>query len=90
MSLRVNKAFGANLRKIRKEANLTQEELAFKAELDRTYISLLELGRKSPTLVTIFRLCQVLDQPLDTFVTHVYQRFLHDEQRHAHDQGQDI
>jgi transcriptional regulator with XRE-family HTH domain len=88
-SSRVNKAFRAYLRKVRKKAHLTQEELAFKAELDRTYISLLELGRKGPTLVTIFRLCQVLDQPPDVFIAQVYQYFLSDEQEHQEDVHQE-
>lgn len=38
----------------------SQEALAFDAGLDRTYISLLELGRKSPTLDTILALCQAM------------------------------
>ncbi|MEM8519447.1 helix-turn-helix transcriptional regulator [Janthinobacterium sp. CAN_S7] len=55
-----NIAFGIFLRQQRKKNMQSQEALAFDAGLDRTYISLLELGRKSPTLDTILALCQAM------------------------------
>jgi len=55
-----NTAFGIFLRQQRKKHMQSQEALAFDAGLDRTYISLLELGRKSPTLDTILALCQAM------------------------------
>lgn len=39
---------------------MTQEELAFKAGLDRTYISQLENEKKSPTVAVLFRICDAL------------------------------
>lgn len=45
----------------RLKAGMTQEELASKAKVDRTYISMLEHDKKSPTLDILFRLCQALD-----------------------------
>lgn len=39
----------------------SQEERAFRAELDRTYISLLERGLRNPTLTTIAALAKALD-----------------------------
>ncbi|MBL9092992.1 MAG: helix-turn-helix transcriptional regulator, partial [Planctomycetaceae bacterium] len=48
---------GKELRKAREEAGLTQEKLAFEAEIDRSYVSLLENDKKSPTLDVLFRLC---------------------------------
>ncbi|WP_373232975.1 helix-turn-helix domain-containing protein [Cohnella sp.] len=53
--------FGQQLRKIREERKLSQEELAFRAKLDRTYISLLERGKRRPTLNTIFALAAQLN-----------------------------
>lgn len=55
-----NLAFGRALRVFRKSKGHTQETLGFAAELDRTYISLLELGERSPTLDTIAALCEAL------------------------------
>ncbi len=40
---------------------MSQQELAFEADLDRTYISLLERGLRQPTLATLFTLAEQLD-----------------------------
>lgn len=53
-------AFGITLRKIRKSRDMTQEILAFEADLQRNYISLLELGTNQPTIATIFKLSKAL------------------------------
>ncbi len=53
-------AFGKVLREYREKAALSQEKLAFEAEVDRTYISLLERGLRQPTLETLFKLAAVL------------------------------
>ena len=67
----LNRVFGEQLRQIRKAEGITQEELAFRAGLDRTYISLLERGIKGPTLYTFFRLCEVLRQKPDEFIAEI-------------------
>lgn len=51
---------GNKLREARLRAGLTQEELAYEADVDRTYISMLENDRKSPTVEMLFRICQPL------------------------------
>jgi transcriptional regulator with XRE-family HTH domain len=51
---------GEELRKVREAAGLTQEELAFKAQVHRTYVSLLERDKKSPTLSMLLRLCRAM------------------------------
>lgn len=56
-----NVAFGIAIRQIRHSHEITQDELAYRANLDRTYISLLELGTNSPSLDTIFSLCAALN-----------------------------
>lgn len=45
---------------MRKKAGLSQEELAERAGIHRTYVSLLERNRKSPTLDVLFRVCRAL------------------------------
>jgi transcriptional regulator with XRE-family HTH domain len=52
--------FGANLRRHRRAAKLTQEELAAKAKLHPTEISRLERGVREPRLGTIVRLARGL------------------------------
>lgn len=57
-----NIAFGKALREYRLAHRpfMSQEQLAQVAGLDRTFISLLELGDRSPTLTTIFALAAAL------------------------------
>lgn len=57
-------AFGANLRDARINAKISQEELAAQAGLDRTYISLLERGKRNPSLVCIGKLAEALQIPM--------------------------
>ena len=55
------KTFGENLRKTRKKVGFSQEKLAEKTGLHRTYISFLERGLRNPTLTTIYKLSVELD-----------------------------
>lgn len=57
----VKRTFGFILREARAEAGLTQEELADRAGIHNTYVSLLERGRKAPTLVVLLGLSEALD-----------------------------
>ena len=52
---------GEILKSAREQAGLTQEALALAAEVDRSYISQLERGLKSPTGSMLFRLCQAMN-----------------------------
>lgn len=54
------KVFGQVLRELREENKTSQEKLAELADLDRTYISLLERGLRQPTLTTLFKLSMAL------------------------------
>ncbi|MBI5083314.1 MAG: helix-turn-helix transcriptional regulator [Acidobacteria bacterium] len=55
-----DKAFGLALREIRTAKGLSQEGLAHEAGVDRSYVSLLERGLKSPTLRMVFKLAGIL------------------------------
>jgi transcriptional regulator with XRE-family HTH domain len=70
----LEKAFGSALRELRNQRALSQEALAHEAELARNYISQLELGSKSPSLRTIFRLCKVLETKPATLIEDVARR----------------
>ena len=63
--------FGAELKKARETAGLSQEKLAFEAEIDRSYVSLLENDKKSPTLDVLFRLCDALSIPASELIGRV-------------------
>ncbi|MCM0028322.1 MAG: helix-turn-helix domain-containing protein [Polynucleobacter sp.] len=56
-----NIAFGIVLRDLRLQSGLSQEGLGFAADLQRNYISLMELGRNQPTITTIFKLAKALN-----------------------------
>lgn len=53
-------AFGRVLRRLRKEAAMSQEALGFESELQRNYVSLMELGKYQPTISTVFKLAYAL------------------------------
>lgn len=53
-------AFGKVLRVVRKEVGMTQEELGHAAEIDRTFVSLIERGERQPTVRVLFRLAAAL------------------------------
>lgn len=55
-----NHALGYVVAQLRHKAGMSQELLGFEAGLDRSYISLLERGLRSPTIDTLFALCPVL------------------------------
>lgn len=51
---------GANLRTVRKQAGLSQEALAYDAEVDRAAISVYERGGRGPNLRTVLKLARAL------------------------------
>lgn len=54
------KKFGLVIKELRKSRGLSQEALSDEANLDRTFLSQLETGRKQPSLLTIFQLAVAL------------------------------
>lgn len=55
-------AFSQVLREARTEKGCSQEQLAYEAGVDRTFISMLETGKRQPTLSVIFALAVALNQ----------------------------
>lgn len=53
--------FGRVLREAREATGLSQESFDDAVGMDRTTISLLERGKQSPTIETVWRLCDALD-----------------------------
>jgi transcriptional regulator with XRE-family HTH domain len=62
---------GEVLREARGTAGISQEELAFESKVDRTYISELENGHKSPTVDVLFRICPVLGVAVSELIAQV-------------------
>ena len=53
--------FGDRVREIRKKKGLSQEELAYKADLHRTYIGMIERAEKNITLINIEKIANALE-----------------------------
>lgn len=53
--------FGNRVRKLRKLKNLSQEELAFRADVHRTYIGMIERAEKNITLLNIEKMANALE-----------------------------
>ncbi|WP_092252248.1 helix-turn-helix transcriptional regulator [Bradyrhizobium sp. Rc3b] len=54
------KIVGRNVRRIRQEREMTQEKLAFEAELDLTYVGGIERGKRNPSLLVLARIAEAL------------------------------
>ncbi|MBP1155206.1 MULTISPECIES: helix-turn-helix transcriptional regulator [unclassified Paenibacillus] len=59
--MKLEEAYGKLLKEYRQKKNLSQEQLAFESGLDRTYISMLERGKRQPSLSTIFSIAKSLN-----------------------------
>jgi transcriptional regulator with XRE-family HTH domain len=70
------RAFAAELRSRRVGLGLNQEALAFKADLNRTFIAKLELGATSPSLTTLFKLAKALQSEPTDLVQSVTSRYV--------------
>ncbi|WP_112662183.1 helix-turn-helix domain-containing protein [Microvirga flavescens] len=57
----VRQKIGENVRQLRLDANLTQQEVADRIGVDRAHISALEAGNRNPTIVTLWHLALALD-----------------------------
>jgi len=61
----IRRIIGGNVRTSRVQKGLSQEELAFRAELHRTYVSGIERGIRNPTALIIQRLAVALEITAD-------------------------
>jgi transcriptional regulator with XRE-family HTH domain len=74
----LEKIFGQVLKSIREENGITQETLALNSELDRTYISLLERGLRTPTIATLFKMAPSLKKTPSEII-HLVEQKLHED-----------
>jgi transcriptional regulator with XRE-family HTH domain len=51
---------GRNVRRLRQQRKLTQEQLAFEAEIDLTYMGGIERGKRNPSLLVMARIADAL------------------------------
>ncbi|NIJ34952.1 helix-turn-helix domain-containing protein [Sphingomonas oligoaromativorans] len=51
---------GMNVRRFRQRAQMTQEQLAFAAEIDLTYVGGIERGKRNPSVLVLVRIARAL------------------------------
>ena len=68
MGKSINVKFGERIREERLKRNLSQEELAARAGVHRTYIGMIERAEKNITLGNIEKLAKALGVPIEELV----------------------
>lgn len=63
----IRELVGDRIRILRKNLNLSQEALAFKADLDRTYVASVENGKRNISIINIEKLALALNCSLYDF-----------------------
>lgn len=59
---------GENIRRLRKAADLTQEQLAFEAKIDLTYVGGIERGLRNPSLLVMARVAEALGVEIEALL----------------------
>lgn len=70
----LDQALGDVLREIRLQRGMSQEDLALACDRHRTYVSLLERGRNSPSVRTLFMIAEALDVAPSSVLKRVERR----------------
>lgn len=65
----IQKQFGERVKELRKSKGLSQEELAFRAKVHRTYLGGIERGERNPALKNIGAIAGALEVSLEQLFT---------------------
>lgn len=74
-------AFASELIVRRKQRKLSQEALAYKAGVNRTYIAKLELAKNQPTLSVLYQIATALDCELSELLAVAIENYRHLQKR---------
>ncbi|HLO72046.1 MAG TPA: helix-turn-helix transcriptional regulator [Flavipsychrobacter sp.] len=58
---------GSRIRELRKDLQLTQEALAFKAEVDKTYLNEVENGKRNVSVINLEKIIIALEVTVKGF-----------------------
>ncbi len=64
----INKRVGITIRRLREKKGLSQEQLAFEADLHRAYIGQIERGEKNIGLINLEKIAKALRVSLETLI----------------------
>lgn len=68
-------ALAIEIKARRLELEFSQDDLAVRCGLDRPFISLIEVGKKQPSISVLLRLAQALELTLEAFAGRIEQRY---------------
>ena len=63
----IEKQVGNRIKEIRNSLGISQEELAFRAGVHRTYIASLEVGKRNVSIVTLEKIVKALEVSMSEF-----------------------
>jgi len=66
----IRKRVGLRIKELRQNLKLTQEALAFKAELDKTYINEVENGKRNVSVINLEKIVIALEVGVQEFFDH--------------------
>ena len=75
MNKSLSKVFGEVLKDLRNDVGISQENLAYESELDRSFISMLERGLRLPTISTLFQVSKPLKKTPSEILKMIEDRF---------------
>jgi transcriptional regulator with XRE-family HTH domain len=64
----ISERFGQAVKAVREQQGVSQEKLAERAEIDRTYVSMIERGKRQPTLEVASRIAKALSTKLSEII----------------------
>ena len=71
---------GMRIRELRKKQGMSQETLALKSGVDRTYITTLEAGTRNMSIVSVSKVCHGLSVSLEEFFTSpLFEQLIQDD-----------
>jgi len=69
--LSITYKIGFRIKELRKSQNITQEELAFRANIDRTYINSVENGKRNISIINLEKICIALNVEFEEFFNSI-------------------
>ena len=63
----ITEDIGCRIKTLRKQIGLSQEKLALKAEIDRTYLAGIESGKRNATIISIEKIVNALEISIRNF-----------------------
>lgn len=63
----INEKVGSRIKELRNSLGLSQEKLAFKADIDRTYLAGVEQGKRNPSIKSLEKIIQALEVTFSEF-----------------------